>query len=293
MAIFCLIFLSLVLGLTNLPVRLASLTSPLHYWCDSHFSTSQNSELLSAFLCGSDLLVPRTYETFRRLGLIHLIVVSGSHLIWLEFFIRSLCRRVRFGHWLTAFVLMMFMFAARLDAPVLRAGLSLGFSRASRRWSLGWTGLHCALYAGMFCLALFPLWMGSLSLLLSWAAALVLASRAKGESMLWTQCRLYAVLFLCLLPLAPPHPLTIFMNLLLAPIVVGVLFPIGIAIFAWPASATYLDPIVSALTSVLDRLAEEIPDSMQSSQLVRGALWIYLGWLQVSWLKNQIQARQA
>src|SRR4051812_13509506 len=108
MGVFFLFVASLIVGLTNLPAQLAKSAEPIHKICANRFNKSPQREFHSAIVCGSDLTSQTLYDAFRRTGLIHLIVVSGSHLIWIEYALLIFLARFPRGNWLIYILLVIF-----------------------------------------------------------------------------------------------------------------------------------------------------------------------------------------
>ena len=293
MGLFWFFIIAVCLGATNLPTELAKIAEPVHTECLSRFTNSEQQSLHSAVICGAALPPGETYEAFRKTGLIHLIVVSGSHLLWLEFVLRKLLDRFSGSSVLIAIALTIFTFAARLDPPILRAAFSLAFAAADKKWALGWTNLHRTLFAGILCLALYPEWFGSMSLLLSWAAALVLATQPAKANIWRTQAMIYIVLLLFLIPLTPPHPITIAFNVLLAPVIAIVLLPLSALVCLIPPSAALVDPALEVVIRGMQLIARYVPEFSHPSQILLAVLWLYLFTLQILWLRKQILARRA
>ncbi len=293
MGAFLLLLLSFTIGVSGLPDSLAKFTTPAHKLCTDRFLNSEQKEFHAAIICGSELEAQQTYEAFRRTGLIHLIVVSGTHLVWIELALSFLLARFPRGKWLTACLLILFAIAARLQPPIVRAGVSMTLTFANQRWSLGWSPLHRAFFAGALTLFLFPKWLGSTSLLLSWSAAMVLSLDDQNQRDPWRkQITIYLVMFVLLLPLAAPHPLTIAFNVLIGPIVAGVLFPLSIIVFVLPFSAVLLDPLLAWALSVLELLSRLVPDFAPAHSVAPVLLWLYLFSVQIYWLAQQIRFRR-
>jgi predicted membrane metal-binding protein len=290
---FLVLMAAFIFGSSGLPETLAKFTTPAHKICTSRFLNSEQKEFHAAIICGANLESVETYESFRRTGLIHLIVVSGTHLVWIEIALRLFLARFPRGKWLSVGLLILFAVAARLQPPIVRAGLSMALTSANRRWSLGWTPLHRALFAGVLTLFLFPKWLGSTSLLLSWSAALVLSLDDERNRDPWRkQITIYLVMFVLLLPLAAPHPLTIVFNVLVAPLVAGLLFPLSVIVFVLPFSAVLLDPLLAWALWLLELLSRLVPDFAPSYSVAPFFLWIYLFSVQAYWLFCQIRARR-
>lgn len=192
-------------------------------------SALHESDAWRSMLCGQSVLESELREDLKQSSLLHLFVVSGSHLIWLDRVLRllPLPTALRLLFW-GAFVAM-----TGADPPVFRAAVGLLADIALRRLIPRWRSDQRVLFAGLCSLALQPTWYDSLSLSLSWAAALAMAlpTKASWRGELLKATAAWIFLFPLLSQLGPSHPLGILVNVLFAPLVGGVLLPV--AALAW------------------------------------------------------------
>lgn len=136
--------------------------------CVKHFSLQIYGEWKAALICGSPLQPSKEVQALKSLGLIHLIVVSGAHLIFFESFLLKpistlFPRQLRFIFCSGALII--YSFFAGLQAPILRA-LYQNFSPFSLGKRIFFSSLCTALFFKSFSLSLLLSW--SCSLLLSW-----------------------------------------------------------------------------------------------------------------------------
>lgn len=171
---------------------------------------------LASLLCGEKVTDPALLDSLRQTSLLHLFVVSGSHLIALEFLL-GLLRVPRLARRIFALV---FVFLTGFQAPLVRAFVGLCLPREGSRWGpRGRTDLD-VMKAGLLTLALCPGWIDSLSLALSWLAALAL-SLPLGDG--WRGAfRKSIVIWFFLIPALAgagvPSPLSWLLNLFVAPV---------------------------------------------------------------------------
>tara|TARA_Y100001935_G_scaffold249531_1_gene248280 strand:- start:2158 stop:3051 length:894 start_codon:yes stop_codon:yes gene_type:complete len=131
--------------------------------CAEHFQKLHHGPWRSALICGTSLRGEEDFENLKSLGLIHLMVVSGAHLMFLDRWLRWLLRPSLPGHvFLKQGVLFVYGFFAGLQAPLLRSFFSNGPGKSvSLRLILG--GLLTFLFLRQW----------TLSLSLSWTATLL------------------------------------------------------------------------------------------------------------------------
>ncbi|HPI41689.1 MAG TPA: ComEC/Rec2 family competence protein, partial [Pseudobdellovibrionaceae bacterium] len=136
-------------------------------------SPSKYQDILWAVLCGFDRLTISTEDVFKKTQLIHLLVVSGSHLL-LGDMILAFLKVPFFFRWIA---LLFFTFASGLNPPCLRSLISLSLSHFIQKRKIYIPHDFISLVAGLFTLVLFPNWWTSRSLILSWMASLGLNLR--------------------------------------------------------------------------------------------------------------------
>lgn len=191
-------------------------------FCVAQIPPSPFTNYYEALVCGVNLEPSEILQLLKLSGLIHLFVVSGSHLIFLEKVLLYRCPTL-----LRLAALTFFSFFSGLGAPVVRSYISLYLPFVFNRW--GWRSSFRIWMAGVLSLSFNPTWIASLSLQLSWACALGLNMPA-----FWklprSLCRSFWI-FLFLYPLlwaSPKSYLSPLCNWLLAPIIGLLLFPLSI-----------------------------------------------------------------
>jgi hypothetical protein len=123
--------------------------------------------------------------------------------------------------------------------------------------------------------AIFPQWLSSRSLLMSVMAALVLAvmsdfwekDRESIPALFLTQSVLYFVMGFCLWGFSNPHPLSILLNLILGPLIGGLLFPLALLVVLIPALAFLFDGAMNVLIWILKKNSEVLGSPGEASPL--------------------------
>lgn len=267
-----LLFLFNSLNLLNL---LADHSKILQQLCISYVpNQSEYRDFTQAIVCGSTLPNNAFNQQLKDIGLIHLIVVSGSHLIFLS----ELINKFPFRHMVIRYLLLIcFSLLTGFQAPVARALSHQILCDLQSAFRLNWSKTQIVWNASLFCLALNPIWINSISFLLSWAASLALSLVEKPKGL--KKHVLFFVIFSPLLAyISTLNPITILTNWLLAPIIGMVLFPLSLVSFL----LTPLSPIVEVMWFTLDKVSffiSKLPlfdlDFRISSTIY---LWIYI-WL--------------
>ena len=137
--------------------------------CLSFLPELEYRESLAALICGENFAKTKQSFLLTQSGLIHLFVVSGSHLIFLE----QLLVIIGCGEHIIGGALFAFLWLTGGTAPALRAFLYWVISQTNELEKLNWGRSQRALIAGFLCLVI--LWgEQTFSLLLSWTCAAIL-----------------------------------------------------------------------------------------------------------------------
>lgn len=223
--------------------------------CLYRFTTSLGQEVGGALVCGTDLTSLHLRQTFLAWGIYHILVVSGSHLIFLSHLLdRGIQNpKVKF------FLLLSFALMTGLEAPVVRAVFQLFWlaqippGRVHRPRAI--------LFSYLTSLVFSPSWITSLSLHLSFFAAMAVTL---GRTP-WTRALWLAILTL---PLTLPWGTTSLsgwiLGLILSPWIEAVFFPS--ALFVWifgfeEAWTTWLAKCLEALESYRILATGDMKDS--------------------------------
>lgn len=272
------IFILLFTHCLKLPEYAAALAEVLQGHCVAAMAPHKFFELTSAVVCG--LTPSSSIETasFKNLGLYHLLVVSGSHLIFLENLL-SLALKGR----LRIFVgpaLLVFTFYTGLQPPCLRAFVQWCLQLVSKQQKLFLRPWQICGLSGCLSLLLFPHWLNSYSFLLSWCCSLALSISPMLVSKRYAPIVFYVLMLPALLRMAPPHPLSIAVNILLAPIFGFLLLPVGLLTLIFPAMARYTDQIWSAVIAT-SQFFEKAFINLQPYDVPLYLLWFYLVAIQI------------
>jgi predicted membrane metal-binding protein len=246
------------------------LTAPLHTACVDHFQNRGYNEIYLGLICGESALSPRETALFKETGLYHLLVVSGSHFIFLGQILNGICKK----RTKTKFAIFVFFAAVcQFNPPVMRALVSLILSALSKKYRLFWRPEQVALYSGLGCLVLFPEWLLSLSLLLSWLASLALTfSRRNGIQ--------HICIFFAILPVFYNSTFwSVMNNLLLTPLFGMLYFPFTVATAALPYGSIPGNWVWEITFKIMPLLPSAAGAVVAPSTLVY--LWLYTFGLQL------------
>ncbi|MBX3021933.1 MAG: ComEC/Rec2 family competence protein [Bdellovibrionales bacterium] len=210
--------------------------------CRAAIPNTLYAPLYGALVCGIDVPSGRDKALFLDSGLIHILVVSGAHLVFIEQLCAWLPERTRtpvlvFYSWLTGF-----------GAPVVRALVRRLCAKRVTGW--GWSAVQIELLTSVVILLIVPSWLLSRSFLMSWLCAL--AIQAPGRWPRHPQLTLSMKCYLFLFPFCLTSPLTVAWNCVLAPVIASLLFPVCLLAFIHPLFASVGDVFWSVLLWILE-----------------------------------------
>lgn len=238
---------------------------------------SLERQSLASLLCGEKITDAELQKNLQRTSLIHIFVISGSHLILLD----ELLGILRIPLFVRFAFLSFYSLAVGWQAPAVRALVGL-FSRTFlRHRRLYFPPDLGVLVAGLLTLTLFPSWWSSLSLLMSWCAALALCwapllrIRASLPRLFLSQVCIFLFMSAPLWGLGSLHPLSLVYNLILAPAVSYLLLPLGFAATLFPPLVGVFDSVMALFRVTLDVLGEPIVVSKAQPPSVE-LLWLWI-----------------
>ncbi|MDZ4677145.1 MAG: ComEC/Rec2 family competence protein [Oligoflexia bacterium] len=221
--------------------------------------------LYEALLIGNQDMVRANplMQSFLILGIYHLIVVSGSHVVnvhhWTRRFTIFLPQSLT--HLIVTIVLIAFTFANRLQASCVRAVIHLGLGKLFKISSLAQADLQ--FLTTCVCLLLSPQWVESLSFQLSSAASLGLciAASLQIQNSFKRRCMQSLLCTLVMTPLLYSiQPclswLIIPTNILAAPVFEFILLPLSFLNVVCPLLRPILEPVLEILFNLTRFLSE-------------------------------------
>lgn len=251
----------------------------LHAECLQNISAGNEvlMPIYSALICGERLPEGMLKKTFISLGVIHLMVISGAHLIFIEKAWKFL-PHFRFKNTSFVFFLLLYAFSAGLSPPILRALFSFVLTRINKKWKLFWSPYTRVHISGLLCLLCEQTWIHSLSLQLSWVASLGMANPRLSR---WKSCILT---YLLILPLVSSwsnaHPFSIVVNWLIAPLASCVLLPLSLLTLPFPFLRLFTDIVWQWFLQLLNFLRPLTEHrGIELAPFSSFTLWIYIALL--------------
>ena len=218
------------------------LSEELHGLCLQKLNfESRFSDIYKALVCGKRLPFGGSIrDLFTQGGLIHLTVISGAHLFFLERFWKKLPLPFFIKTYGLFVVLILYAFAGNMQAPVARALFAFYLFQLSVSFKLFWDSSFINLLSGLLCLLYKASWANSFSLQLSLLACFL-------QNVSKHSLKKGFFIYLFLLPLinrwGALHPFSVFIHWAFAPLVGSFLFPLS-----------FLSPFIPWLYGVSDFL---------------------------------------
>jgi ComEC/Rec2-related protein len=244
----------------------ASIATPLQLKCADFFTQELlHRNLSQSFVCGTSIQNSFDQRLFQETGLIHLMVVSGSHLQLLSLFILwPWPEKIRAGRklkWILGWLLFSYCLITGFQPPVVRAFICFTLRNLSDYFHWHWDSGKIHLASGFVLLSLIPAWIFSFSFYLSWLASLgflltPLCFTYKNKNWSWSEIaknwfNSLTIQSLMSVGFLQFSVLSVLLNGLLAPVIAILLFPISLLVLILPNMAGLTDVCWDILLTVL------------------------------------------
>lgn len=263
-------------SLKSYPIDIMELSSFLHNQCLSILPLKgQWKPVYEALICGQRLPKGPIKQAFTEGGLIHLMVVSGAHLIFMEKLWMK-CPLPFFKKTGLFLFIVLYALITHLHPPVVRALFSFFLFQLSHSGKLFWSHSFVTQFSGILCLIHSPHWIHSSSLQLSWLAALAYGISSSPVKKAFI---VYIVVFPLISQWQFLHPLTVLINWLLAPVIGFILLPLSFITALFSFLQPLSDTIWSSIFIILKWVSELLPNLPKLSifKNLREYTWVYIG----------------
>lgn len=124
------------------------------------------------------------FELFKNLGLVHLLVASGTHLVIIQKGVQKILIQFTKSKLPTYIFLSLFILCSNFNCPVTRSYCQFVITIESQKKSMGWSNIHMIFISSFVYIGLFPTNLFSLSFWLSLSASLCLSLFSKNTTLL-------------------------------------------------------------------------------------------------------------
>jgi ComEC/Rec2-related protein len=258
----------------DLFVGISDLTNSLHSSCLNFTPESFCPNIYAALVCGNDLGSTLLTQNLKNLGIYHVIIVSGSHLVFLSTILEIFINTSRFKFLrIAAFpILFLYSLATGFQPPVVRALISIAINIYQKKKKLFWNQQEVIFISLLICLALVDPWKKSYSLLLSYVASISVSLFSKKNS-LFKNLGIYFLILPFLLPMSAPSPLSFLSNMFLSPLIGVVLFPLSFMSYIIPNFYILVDPLWRLFIYICSLLGPEM-QSLDKISVSLVVLWM-------------------
>lgn len=230
-------------------------------------------ESWKALVCGLSIQDSELKNVLKNSGLIHIFVISGAQLILID----RVLKFIKLGFFFRIWICFLFCLMSGFQPPIFRGFVQKIISEANKNFKWDWPPETTTLLSGLSVLILIPEWSKSLSLSLSWIASLSQSLPFKKDYQ-----KVLAAYILMMFPLwglSNIHPITFMMNLIVAPFIGFILFPLAVFLILFPFFSFLFDILIKILR-LLEYLIPSpliiIPSGPILPQLTT---WLYLFFL--------------
>jgi competence protein ComEC len=277
-----LVILALTLSISNSPALLkntSALSGTYQQKCLQQMPTdSKTATAIQSLLCGEKITDAKLKTDLMKSSVIHIFVVSGSHLILLD----QVLSIFRIPLFLRFLLLGFYSLIVGWQPPAVRALGALLMRTGLRHYRIYFPGDLLVLACGLLAPALFPGWWTSMSFQMSWCAALALSfpsvvgiRSASWRGALISQGMIYLLMLPVLWGWGSLHPLGILNNLLLAPVVALVLLPLAFLALFHSSMMFIFGKVFSVFEVLLQAVSE--PVLIPQGQATNGfLLWVWI-----------------
>lgn len=248
-----------------------------HQVCLSRIPSSSYSLIYGAMVCAEKISYQDSMGIlFKKMGLIHLLVVSGAHLFIIYRLLLFLVGRHKRFTVCIFLLLLLYLFVCRFEAPVVRGFFGIVVTKWNERYHLFWNRSQCVLFSGLLCLVFFPSWLLSLSFQLCWAAGFLNCWPVRGmkKALLF-----YFGLLPMLLPLGIHHPLGMMSSYFFSYVVFIPMFVISVLVVCFPQGVEVFHFLMKFILRFMESCSEWIPPPLDK---IKGYEWPWIWiWLMI------------
>lgn len=274
--IIILALLSALCWESNLLDNSTQYTDFLHQQCvDFLIKSNTTSTNVHTVLCGTNISNFDLETQLSKTSLLHLFIISGSHLILLNAFFRVL----HLNFFIRQGILLFYSLITKLQAPVLRALIGMWCQEFLKKFNLSFPADLRVLITGLIALTMQNNLWDSRSLQLSWLASLGLAWAGTPQTSFhrafYTQLAIYISLFPALYGFGNLHPLSVVFNLLLGSIFGGLLIPAALLATMGSSTQALFDQITHGFFALSNYFTSPIQIS-KITLLKNEYVWIWI-----------------
>lgn len=207
------------------------------------------------------------YNLFIHLGLVHLLVASGSHLLIIQSGTKFFLKPFTTSQKPVFLILFLFVLISNFCVPVTRSFVQIIISTMAKHYSLNWSSINLTLLSSIIYLLFFPKGVLHLSFWLSLCASLCLASMSK--DLLYLSLFFFFGLLPFIIDFNTPSLSSILINILITPFLGSILILNSLLYVLIPFYVPLGDKIIFMIFTFLKNFSFE---SLEHSQGIHHVL---------------------
>lgn len=281
MVLFLTLFIFLLI---NCSIRLSpilifeNIANASHLFCLSNLPTNmQSSDEINALVCAKNFTSLSASHLYVTSGLIHLFVVSGAHLLFIEKILNNLQKYQLITTQIILIFLTAYALACNLNPPIFRSLIGVYLVAFLSKKNIQWPTHIKILATGLLTLIFSPNWLSSLSFQMSWLASLALSFGSdffNETDLVLKQSLFYFFLMPTIVFFQASSPIIILLNILIAPILEFILFPLGLLIWFF----NFLSPMFDMLINFLKIMLQNVELSFQPATSTSNTHLVLFNW---------------
>lgn len=273
----------------NLKKMTANASLYLNKKCISQASKSQNYQEIAALICGEKIKDPQLKELFIANGLIHIFVVSGAHLSFYKKMFSFIFPKWAAGV-LTSSFLFLYTLTCTFTAPIFRAFIEQLTSSFNQQFKLNLDKNIIQLATAFICIVVQPDYLKSVSLPMSWVAAMTMSMKDRpGKTLI-----VFLSLFPILLTFTEPNPLSVFTSFFISGFVSLFILPFNLIVFMIPKLDILLNLFYDFFYIALDIIQPTpfLKETPTKSGITSTICWAYALAINISIILNNYSLKK-
>jgi competence protein ComEC len=260
--------------------ELKSVSDFAHSFCLNQVPSHATSAAeIKALVCAENFSNLSQQQLYISSGLIHLFVVSGAHLLFIEQFLNKISGEKKLPFTLLFSVLFAYGLMCALNPPVSRCLIGFAVNEFLFVRNIRWPAHFRILVVGCLTLLVNPDWISSLSLQMSWVAAFTVTLTSelfKERSAFFRQSLFFIFLYPMIMWFQPASPGIILSNLFLAPVLEFILLPSAFLAWIFHVFTPFFDFLIQIFVTMLNGLEFNYASGADSPSNLALLNWIFI-----------------
>lgn len=222
--------------------------------CEAWAPQSTYRPLYSAIVCGTSISTLAIKKQWMVTGLIHVLVVSGSHFLTLQQILKLGVKRMPILSAIIPTTLFIYLFLTGFQPPGARAVAQIFLTSLANKLGFAWKGPLIQVLTCLALLSLCPIWWQSASFWLSCMCGLAI-SLTPAQWVFRKQLWVFFLLHVMISELSTQNLISLLSNLAIAPVLSFLLFPLSLGSFFIPSLTWLVDALWSFTLFIVQNIS--------------------------------------